>query len=110
MAKRFWFYSDWEMTPRKECDSWRDWFTRNFKGSDEYGHHTFVVPMGKGRAVIIAYRAGYKGFRKCEYCVLGRKQTLDFEADMRYIETYWNVEDALDLDDWQWDIALGVTK
>lgn len=98
MSKRFWFYNDWE-----------GGFA---KASDEYGHHTVVTPLGKGRALILAYRAGYKKFRQCEYCVLARKQTLDFEQDLYYVQTYWNIEDVDDvyddLDDDQWDEALGV--
>lgn len=108
---RFWFYSQWETVPLDECDGVLDWLSKAFKGSDEHGHHTVVIPFGKGRAVVIAYRAGYKGFRKCEWCVMARKQTLDFEQDALYVQTYWNIEDyddVMDLDNVDWDEALGV--
>jgi len=111
--KRFWFYNDWEPTPRAECKSLREWFRINFTGSDEYGYHTVVAPFGKGRVAVIVYRAGYKGFRKCEYCVESRCQTLEFEQDILYVQAYWNIEDlddVIDMQDWQWDIALGVTR
>lgn len=109
MNKRFWFYNEWDISPR--TGSWKEWFRNNFRGSDEYGHHTVVIPLGKGRAMVIAYRAGYKGTRKCEFCVEARKQTLDFEQEMYYVQTYWRIEElddvhTLDMD--LWDKALGV--
>lgn len=97
--KRFWFYDNWD--------------SGLSKGSDEYGHHTIVIPFGKGRAIAIAYRAGYKKFKQCEYCVLGRKQTLEFEQEALYVQTYWNIEDydeVFDLPDSHWDTALGINR
>lgn len=108
--KRFWFYNDCEFG-REPDESLRDWARKVFLGSDEYGHHTLVIPLGKGRAACIAYRAGYKGFRKCQCCVESRKETLDFEQEAMYVQTYWNVEhydDVFDLDNKRWYEALGV--
>lgn len=109
--KRFWFYSQYEPYTMEEAGSIKEWLRLNLRGTDEYGHHTFVIPLGKGRAVCIAYRAGYKKLWRCEDCVESRKQTLEFEQDALYVQTYWNIEDyddVFDLDDKRWDYALGV--
>lgn len=95
--KRFWFYNNWD-----------GGFA---KASDEYGHHTIVIPLGKERAFVLAYRSGYKKFKHCEFCAQSRKQTLDFYQELYYIQTYHNIEDfddVYDLDNELWDEALGV--
>lgn len=96
--KRFWFYNDWDA----------GWAT----GSDEHGHVTFVVPLGKGRALVVAWLARYKGPFLCQDCKEARWQTYMFEQDALYAQTYFNIEDydEIDyLDNWEWQEALGVT-
>lgn len=97
MEKRFWFYNDWN-----------GGFSR---GGDEWGHHTVVIPLGKERALVVAWRSGYKWPFKCAECVESREQYLLYEQENLYIQTYWNVEefdDILDLSNDQWNEALGV--
>lgn len=109
--KRFWFYNDWEIEPRDKGQSLWNWLRVSFTGSDEYGHHTAVVPLGKGRAIVLVYRAGYKGWRFCEFCALSRRQTLEFEQEALYAQTYFNLEDyddVYDLENWEWNQALGI--
>lgn len=110
-TKRFWFYNDWEIESRDENQSLWNWFKVSFTGSDEYGHHTVVIPLGKGRGIAIAYRAGWKGLKKCFFCQEARNETLKFEQDGLYVQTYWNLDeydDVYHLEDEQWDEALGV--
>lgn len=110
-SKRFWFYNDWDVDPREGDQSLWKWLKLSFTGSDEYGHHTVVLPLGKSRAIVVVYRAGYKGFKKCFFCQEARDQTLKFEQDSLYVQTYWNIdeyEEVYDLEDEQWNEALGV--
>ncbi len=110
--RRFWFYDDWTPADLSEYKTLSEWFKVNFKASDEYGHHTVVIPLGKRRAMIVAYRAGYKRFKHCEFCLLARTETLEMEQDFCYVQTYFNLEDyddVYDLDVDDWNEALGIS-
>lgn len=92
--KKFWFYNDWQ--------------GGLYTGCDEYGNQTLVVPLGKGRALVLATFPHYLFDNDCWQM---RRQTLEYEQDNCYIQTYWNVEDyddVFDLSNEEWDEALGV--
>lgn len=95
-AKRFWFYNDWDGGLST--------------GTDEYGYNTVVIPLGKGRAICVAT---FPGYLWCEDCAEGRRQTLAYEQDNCYVQTYWNIEDyddVFDMSNEEWDEALGIVR